>query len=588
MRLRVIGYFLAQYKFLYGTILVLTLFASVLESLSLAAFLPLFSTLLDDSEREGGILGIMDSMLELLPFSDRIVSACVLIICIFLLKTVFTLAREALIAYSSGRVLYDVKNRTLGRYANAHYEFILDNKQGTLIYNTLQAPQYVAHLLLIIAKINAEFLKVVAVLVVLGFISLYATLALIGLGVVYFLGIHYISNRVTYTLGQGRANAGTELTVIANEFLNGIRQITIFDTARSWLSRFDGHNRTYSEVHAKNLVWLTIPKSLMELTAIVLMMGFLLILWFFSQDTFTSTLPKLGVFAIAMVQLLPALTAIGRMRMEMMGDLPDVELSYHSLVDPVPRTKDGSKVLASFDQAIMFEDVSFAYKGRDSLLDHVNMTFEKGKVTAIVGPSGGGKTTLINLILGLFEPTEGFISVDGLPLRQYKAESWLSKIGFVSQDSFIYNSTVAENIDFGRNGHSTESIINAARIANAHGFISELPQGYDTIVGDRGMKLSGGQQQRIAIARAILNQPEILIFDEATSSLDSVSEKLVQQAIDNVARERTVIIIAHRLSTVRGANKIIVLDEGRVIEQGSHAELLERDGHYSRLVASST
>jgi len=204
-----------------------------------------------------------------------------------------------------------------------------------------------------------------------------------------------------------------------------------------------------------------------------------------------------------------------------------------------------------------------------------------------VGPSGAGKTTLINLILGLFEPTEGRIIIDGKPFQEYELETWLNKIGFVSQDPFIYHSSVAENILFGRNGHSMESVIKAAIMANAHGFISEMPERYETIVGDRGMKLSGGQQQRIAIARAILDEPEVLILDEATSSLDSASEKLVQEAINNVTRERTVLIIAHRLSTIRYADKIIVLDDGQIIEEGTHQELMRKQGYYSQLVTVS-
>jgi ABC-type multidrug transport system fused ATPase/permease subunit len=176
--------------------------------------------------------------------------------------------------------------------------------------------------------------------------------------------------------------------------------------------------------------------------------------------------------------------------------------------------------------------------------------------------------------------------IDGVPLQEVKLESWLDKIGFVSQDPFIYHATVADNIIFGRNGHSMHRVVEAAKIANAHGFISELPEGYETVVGERGMKLSGGQQQRVAIARALLDDPEILILDEATSSLDSISEKLVQEAIENASRDRTVLIIAHRLSTVRYADKIIVLDAGRVVEEGSHQELIGRQGHYARLVTS--
>ena len=244
--------------------------------------------------------------------------------------------------------------------------------------------------------------------------------------------------------------------------------------------------------------------------------------------------------------------------------------------------------MKSFKEGIVFEDVSFAHKDREALIDNVSMTIEKGKVTAIVGRSGSGKTTLINLILRLFEPSHGRITVGGLALRDLTHETWLDRIGFVSQDPFITNNTIEENIRFNRVGHSQEDVIRAATIANANDFISEFPQGYNTLAGDRGIRLSGGQQQRICIARAVLDSPEILIFDEATSSLDSLSESQVQVAIDSASTNRTVIMIAHRLSTIRHADKIIVLDNGKVVEQGTHQELLSGQGHYSRQVAAST
>ena len=272
----------------------------------------------------------------------------------------------------------------------------------------------------------------------------------------------------------------------------------------------------------------------------------------------------------------------------MMSVLPDVEVAHRALTQAVPQRKEGHHDLLAFEREIAFEDVSFAHRGREALMENANMTFEKGKVTAIVGPSGSGKTTLINLLLGLFYPSTGRITIDGVPLEDLKSSTWLGRVGFVSQDPFITNNTIEENIRFNRVGHTKDQVIEAATISNAHGFISEFPDGYETVTGDRGSKLSGGQQQRLCIARAVLNSPEILIFDEATSSLDSISERQVQAAIDNASASRTVIIIAHRLSTIRNADKIIVLENGKVVEQGTHEELLNNRGHYSQQVTAST
>ena len=582
-------YFLGRYKLLYGTILLLTVLSSLMESFGVVAFFPVFSSILGDQEETGGLLGLVGDAVGLLPFSDPIVAASVLLIGIFVVKTLLTLLRETMTAYASAKVLYDTKSQIMDTYAGAHYQFFLDSRQGNLIFNVLSAPYAVGTVLLKAPQLVAFLLKMLSVGVVLAVVFPIAAGAFAALGLVYYAVIHYLSHKVSFNLGQGKADAGTEQTVIANEFLSGIRQIATLRSLRQWTQRFDVQNRSFSNLHARELAWLAAPRPVMELFAVGLMLLLVVLLRLLSSNTtFTEVLPRLGIFAVALAQLLPSLTALGRTRMELMGAIPESELAYRSIVEPPPKRKDGTVVLDSFDRALAFEQVSFSHKGRDTLLQGMSLTVEKGKVTAMVGPSGSGKTTIINLILGLFEPTGGTITVDGVPLQDLKLDSWLSKVGFVSQDPFTYHATVAENVLFGRDGHSMESVVEAMKIANAHGFVSELPQGYDTIVGDRGMKLSGGQQQRIAIARAVLDSPEILIFDEATSSLDTVSERLVQEAIDSVSQDRTVIIVAHRLSTIRQADKIIVLDNGRVVEEGDHRSLLSRDGHYSRLVASGT
>ena len=247
-----------------------------------------------------------------------------------------------------------------------------------------------------------------------------------------------------------------------------------------------------------------------------------------------------------------------------------------------PVVQDGPETISDFRDRMVLRDVSFDYGG-ERVLTGVSFEIRKGEVVALVGPSGAGKSTLADLILRLYDPTSGTITIDGRDLRRLTQNSYRRLFGVVSQESLLFNATIRENIAYGRDGVTDADILRAAQIANAHEFIMEFPDGYDTVVGDRGIRLSGGQRQRVAIARAIVSRPKILILDEATSSLDSESERLVQQAIDHVIEGTTSVVIAHRLSTVLQADKIVVVNRGTVETVGHHAELLATNETYSRL-----
>ena len=247
-----------------------------------------------------------------------------------------------------------------------------------------------------------------------------------------------------------------------------------------------------------------------------------------------------------------------------------------------PTVKDGPESIAEFRDRIVLSDVAFDYGG-ERVLSGVSLEILKGEVVALVGPSGAGKSTLADLVLRLYDPVSGAITIDGRDLRTLRQASYRRLFGVVSQEALLFHATIRENIAYGRDGLSDTEIVRAAQIANAHAFVSEFPEGYDTVVGDRGVRLSGGQRQRIAIARAIVGRPKILILDEATSSLDTESERLVQQAIDRVTQGTTSVVIAHRLSTVMRADKIAIVNRGSVEAAGRHAELLATNETYSRL-----
>ena len=266
----------------------------------------------------------------------------------------------------------------------------------------------------------------------------------------------------------------------------------------------------------------------------------------------------------------------GMASMERINKILDAENNIRESADPAP--------LDGFNDKISLKDVTFRYPdGSKKVLDNISLDIPKGKMIAIVGASGAGKTTLVDLIPRFYDPESGVISIDGTPVKDVRIADLRNLIGNVNQESILFNDTIFNNIAFGVENADMEQVVEAAKIANAHDFIMEKEGGYDFNIGDRGVKLSGGQRQRISIARAILKNPPILILDEATASLDTESEKTVQEALDRLMSTRTTIAIAHRLSTIRGADEIIVMDEGRIVERGRHEELLALNGHYRKL-----
>ncbi|HEY6088264.1 MAG TPA: ABC transporter ATP-binding protein [Gemmatimonadaceae bacterium] len=381
-----------------------------------------------------------------------------------------------------------------------------------------------------------------------------------------------------------RGNVHGEMTSVLQETISGIRLVKASGTEAYEEARFaDGSNKyARSSLKLTRLALLAPP-----ITEIIGTLIAVLILWIGAWQVLqshTMTGATLLAFLTLVLRLLQPLKQLSQMRTTAQSSLASAERLFEILDSPAEFQRDrGTRDRAIFERELKFEDVAFSY-GDAPVLTGIDLAARKGEVIALVGASGSGKSTLVDLIPRFYEPTQGRITVDGVDTREIKLPALRALTGIVSQETVLFHDTVRNNIAYGAPGRYTqEQIEAAARAANAHEFIMELPSGYDTLLGERGTRLSGGQRQRLAIARALLSDPPILILDEATSALDTESERLVQEAIDRLLQGRTVFVIAHRLSTIAHADQILVLDRGEIVEQGTHAELLARRGAYYRL-----
>jgi subfamily B ATP-binding cassette protein MsbA len=375
-----------------------------------------------------------------------------------------------------------------------------------------------------------------------------------------------------------------------DEALSGIKIIKAFNATDFIKARFDKENQNYSRISrsmAKRQQSASPVSETMGVTmvaSIVLYGGYLIL----NNQSGHLEAPAFFAYIVLFSQIMRPAKAISDSFSAIHSGIAAGERVLE-LIDEKPTIKDAPDAvnINGFEEGIHFKNVSFAYDEKPILSD-INLTIPKGKTVALVGPSGGGKSTLMDMIPRFIVPKSGQILIDDKDINQVTTHSLRALMGVVNQESILFNDSIYNNIAFGKMDATPEQVEGAARIANAHNFIIETEQGYETNIGDRGTKLSGGQRQRICIARAVLNNPPIMLLDEATSALDTESEKLVQDALNNLMKNRTSLIIAHRLSTIQSADMIVVLEAGKIVEQGTHTELLQKNGLYKRLIDMQT
>ncbi len=426
--------------------------------------------------------------------------------------------------------------------------------------------------------------QIITYVVILVGMSVRLTLLSLVVAPLLTLALQPLLRRLRRGYRRSRADYG-EATSVLQEVVSGIRLVKSFGGEAYEDRRFADASHRYSEGMVKINRVAALSQPLTEIIGTSIAM---LILWIGAREVLSGTghmdAAALIVFMTMVMRLLPPLKQLSQARTTAQQALAAAERLFEVLDQPSePESDRGTRTVASLERSVEFDKVTFAYETEPVLRD-VSFSARKGSVVALVGPSGAGKSTLVDLIPRFYAPTQGRILLDGVDTREITLGSLRALTGIVSQDTVLFNDTVRNNIAYGSAASFTSAQIEqAARAANAHDFICALPNGYDTVLGERGTRLSGGQRQRLAIARALLVDPPILILDEATSALDTESERLVQEAVDRLLANRTVFVIAHRLSTIVHADAILVLDGGRIVERGTHAELLALRGAYYRL-----
>ena len=371
---------------------------------------------------------------------------------------------------------------------------------------------------------------------------------------------------------------------ILDETIGGMRVIKAFGAQKYIQKKFDSETDFYSDVNISMARKNELASPISQFLGVSVVAGILV----YGGSLVLSNNSDLGAsdfitYIIIFTQVLNPAKEISRAASSIQRGLASAERIFTVVDTPSSiQNIDNPTVIDGFHEAIVFDQVSFGYE-KEQVLKNISFKLEKGKTIALVGPSGGGKSTLADLVPRFYDPTEGYVTLDGRDLKTIEIGSLRKQMGIVTQESILFNDTVFNNIAFGLEGISEESVTEAARIANAHEFIIQLENGYHTSIGERGSKLSGGQRQRLSIARAVLKNPPILILDEATSALDSQSEKLVQEALTNLMNNRTTLVIAHRLSTIQHADEILVIKKGQIVQRGTHQQLMDEEGLYRKL-----
>ncbi len=594
---RIIGYFRPQ----FGRLLIANIFnllASVFNLITIVLMMPLVDVVFNPpkvlSNAEPASVfefGKYASQVlaRLIAEYDRIDVLLWLTLAIVVaasLKNAFALLNQYFTAPVGQRVLHTLRCDVYEHLQNLSLSYFSEERKGKLISAVVNDVRIVNDsAIAVVDSFSRDPLQIILYTVFMFLQDWKLTLMLI----VFLPIVGFIISRIADKLKKTSIDSQERMAgiiSILDETLANVRIVKAFNMQEFEVRKFREESGRFASLSTSIQRKRSFASPIAEMTGVIAIAA---IIWFIGRNVIggTSSMGAGGLimYIFLIQQLMQPLKLFGQVFNSIKEGIGAGERVF-GLLDTQPRilNKPNAKTITGFKEAIRYENITFKYETGGVVLQDVSLTIRAGERVAIVGPSGGGKSTLVDLLPRFYDPLEGRITIDGVDLRDLSVESLRGLMGIVTQETILFNDSVRNNIAYGKSETSMESIIDAAKIANAHEFISKLPQGYETRIGDRGTKLSGGQRQRISLARAILKNPPVLIFDEATSALDTESEILVQEAVERTLAGRTSVVIAHRLSTIQHSDRIVVIEKGRIVEEGNHSSLIANgSGTYKRL-----
>jgi ATP-binding cassette subfamily B protein len=569
-------------KFRLRTILNASVFMAngLLEMISVFTIVPLVDVFLHSDLNN--ISGITEKWIALMGLFNMLPTKLNFIVVMMFSITVASILgilTQYMILQTKYAIEKELRKETLNSFFNASWHFFAGGERGIFINTFNREMVVVGNSLNSIGTMFSGSIRLIFYAVVPIYISWQATAIAIGMGLVFSLPFVML-RRLSYRFGREFTSTSNRFNQKLQESFEAAKVILGYGNQRKNVIQIEESFDEHCKVAIKS-----------QLIPFITAKGFEPFAWFsviftiyYSITYLNVTIAEVAIIVYALFKIFPLMATVNRDKNSLTGFIPSYEqIDSLNKQARLQVQKTGNLPFRKFENTITCKGVTYAYSNHKPVLSDIDIVIEKGKTVAIVGESGAGKSTLIDILIGFCEPHNGIVTVDGISLFEYDIKSFRQKTGFVPQDSILFHDTIRNNLLWSYDTATENEVEEACKLANAHDFIMEMPEGYNTVVGDRGVRLSGGQRQRIALARALLRKPELLILDEATSSLDSQSETLIQEAIEKIAHQTTMVIIAHRLSTIANADWIYVLEEGRVVEQGTYGELIGLKSSFKRM-----